>query len=51
MGPDVMALSDDERKLRQRRRSIAIAVALGLLVVIFYATTIIRFGLHPPDVH
>lgn len=28
-------------------RSIAIALALGALVVIFYAATIVRFGSHP----
>lgn len=28
----------------QRRRSIAIAVILGLLVVVFYLATIIRMG-------
>ena len=30
---------------RQRMRSIAIALALGALVVIFYAATIVRFGM------
>lgn len=29
---------------RQRLRSIAIAVVLGLLVVLFYAATIVRMG-------
>jgi len=42
----VMATPDDERKRRQRMRSIAIALALGALVLIFYVTTIIRFGSH-----
>lgn len=27
-----------------RRRSIAIALALGFMVVLFYAATIVRFG-------
>jgi hypothetical protein len=27
-------------------RSIAIALALGVLVIIFYAATIVRFGMH-----
>ncbi len=30
----------------KRTRSIAIAIGLGALVVIFYAATIVRFGLH-----
>ncbi len=29
---------------RQRMRSIAIAVCLGLLVIMFYAATIVRLG-------
>ena len=41
-----MAGSEDEQKRarRQRVRSIAIALALGFLVVAFYAATIIRLG-------
>jgi hypothetical protein len=35
---------EDERLRRQRRRSIALAVALAAFVVIFYAATIVRFG-------
>lgn len=34
----------DERTRRQRHRSLAIALALGALVVIFYAATIVRLG-------
>ncbi len=30
----------------KRMRSIALAFGLGLLVVIFYAATIVRFGTH-----
>ncbi len=33
-----------EAKRRQRMRSIAIALALGFLVVLFYAATIVRLG-------
>ena len=33
-----------EEKRRQRARSIAIALALGALVVIFYVVTIVRLG-------
>ena len=33
-----------ERRAEQRRRSTAIALALGALVVIFYVATIVRLG-------
>lgn len=33
-----------ERVKRQRLRSIAIAVGLGVLVVLFYAATIVHLG-------
>ena len=36
-------LSSEEQK-RRRQRSIAIAVALGTLVLLFYAITIARLG-------
>ncbi|MDZ4790585.1 MAG: hypothetical protein SGJ17_05160 [Hyphomicrobiales bacterium] len=35
---------EDARKRRQRVRSIAIALALGATVLLFYAVTIIRLG-------
>ena len=34
----------DAQKRRQRNRSIAIAIVLGLLVVMFYAVTIVKMG-------
>ncbi|WP_162916371.1 hypothetical protein [Cohaesibacter haloalkalitolerans] len=34
----------DTQKKRQRRRSMAIAFALGALVLIFYAITIVKMG-------
>ncbi len=34
----------DEQKGRQRARSIAIALSLGALVLLFYALTIVRLG-------
>ncbi|MGD9802264.1 MAG: hypothetical protein AB7E81_06565 [Hyphomicrobiaceae bacterium] len=37
-------LGDDERKRRQRLRSLAIGLALGALVIIFYVATIVRLG-------
>lgn len=36
------------RKKRQRTRSIAIALSLGVLCVLFFIVTIIRFGGHGP---
>jgi hypothetical protein len=42
-----MTAQEDQARLRkQRTRSIAIALGLALLVIIFYATTIVRFGLN-----
>ena len=42
----------EEQKRRRRARNIAIALALGALVVLFYALTIIKVGqtglLKPP---
>jgi hypothetical protein len=35
---------DARRARRQRLRSIAIALALGFLVLLFYAATIVRMG-------
>ena len=42
--PDNKAELSAEAKRRQRMRSIAIALALGFLVVLFYAATIVRLG-------
>jgi hypothetical protein len=37
--------SNDETAARiARRRSVAIALMLGLMVVLFYAATLVRFG-------
>jgi len=35
---------DKERLRRQRMRSLAIALALGAMVALFYAATIVRLG-------
>ncbi|NJM54712.1 MAG: protein CoxF [Verrucomicrobiae bacterium] len=35
---------DAEAKTRRNRRSIAIALALGFLVILFYAATMVRLG-------
>ena len=34
----------DEQVRRRRARSIAIALSLGLLVILFYAVTIVKLG-------
>ena len=34
----------DKQKKAQRARNIAIAVVLGVLVVIFYGVTVLKFG-------
>ena len=39
-----VAADDDERLRRQRTRSVAIALTLGALVLLFYAATIVRLG-------
>lgn len=40
---DRVQLTDDQKK-RQKSRSVAIAWILGLLVVIFYAITLVKMG-------
>jgi hypothetical protein len=40
----VATQQDDERKRRQRMRSLAIGLALGALVILFYVATIVRLG-------
>ena len=37
-------MGEDEHKRRQKMRSVAIGLALGALVVIFYVATIVRLG-------
>lgn len=40
-------LDEEQKRLkRQRLRSLAIALGLGFLVVLFYAATIVRMGNH-----
>ncbi len=36
--------NDEEAKRRQKMRSIAIGLALGALVVLFYIATLVRLG-------
>lgn len=40
---EMVQLSDEQKK-RQRRRSVAIALTLGVLVAIFYAITLVKMG-------
>ena len=40
---DKVQLNEDQKK-RQHKRSIAIALALGVLVVLFYAITLVKMG-------
>ncbi|TPN83278.1 hypothetical protein FJ987_26290 [Mesorhizobium sp. CU2] len=42
---ELVTLTERQQKAR-RNRSIAIGVALAVLVAIFYAVTIVRFGHH-----
>ena len=41
---NVATPGEDEQKRRQRMRSLAIGLALGALVILFYAATIVRLG-------
>ncbi|HEV7276914.1 MAG TPA: hypothetical protein VGN80_11555 [Devosiaceae bacterium] len=41
---DPVRHDDEERQKRRRRRSIALGLALGALVLIFYALTIAKMG-------
>jgi len=40
---DMVTLTDAQRKAR-RSRSLAIGIALGVLVIVFYVATIAKFG-------
>ncbi len=40
---DMVTLTEAQRKAR-RSRSLAIGIALGVLVIVFYVATIIKFG-------
>jgi hypothetical protein len=42
---DGIVLTEEQRR-RRRARSIAIALSLGALVVLFYVVTIIKLGPH-----
>lgn len=42
---DIRRVDDEvERRKRQKRRSIAIGLALGGLVLLFYVATLVRLG-------
>ena len=42
--PDDGIVLTEEQKRRRRARSIAIAVSLGALVVLFYIVTVVKLG-------
>ena len=44
MATTVKRTADEELALRRRRRSIAIGLALGALVLIFYVLAIVKMG-------
>jgi hypothetical protein len=44
MSQDISKQNADTAARVARRRSIAIALMLGLMVVLFYAATLVRFG-------
>ena len=43
-GPDDGIVLTEEQKRRRRARSIAIALVLGALVLLFYVLTIVKLG-------
>lgn len=42
--PEQGQTSDEALKASRRKRSIALAIALGVVVVIFYALTVVKLG-------
>jgi hypothetical protein len=46
--PNENTADEEIRKKRQRMRSVAIAVGLGVLSLLFFFVTIVRFGSHLP---
>jgi len=38
-----IALTEEQRRVR-RRRSLALAIVLGVVVILFYAVTIVKLG-------
>jgi hypothetical protein len=44
MSKDIAQQNDATAARIARRRSVAIALMLGLMVVLFYAATLVRFG-------
>ncbi len=46
--PEMIELTESQKKAR-RNRSVAIGLALGALVIIFYVATFIKFGHSMPN--
>ena len=44
MAGPVVQLSDEERRRRQRRNSVALGLVLAFLVLLFYVLTIVKMG-------
>jgi hypothetical protein len=44
MSNPIVPQSDEERRRRQRRNSIALGLVLGALVILFYLLTIAKMG-------
>jgi hypothetical protein len=44
MSNPIVPQSDEDRRRRQRRNSIALGLVLGALVILFYVLTIVKMG-------
>lgn len=44
MSNPIVPQSDEDRRRRQRRNSIALGIVLGALVLLFYVLTIVKMG-------
>jgi len=44
MSNPIVPQSDEDRRRRQRRNSIALGLVLGALVILFYVLTIVKLG-------
>jgi len=44
MSNPIVPQSDEDRRRRQRRNSIALGLVLGALVVLFYVLTLVKLG-------
>ncbi len=42
--PEQVQTSDEALKASRRKRSIALAIALGVVAIVFYALTLVKLG-------